>query len=61
MIFPDVINLQKTLSEFSLNELQTVMYKTIAEHSTSENAAQLRMFVAGAGGTGKSWVIDALR
>jgi len=52
--------MQKILSEFTLNELQTVVYKTIAEHSFAEMPHQLQMFVAGSGGTGKSWVIDAL-
>ena len=56
----NISNLTKTLTAFTLNELQTVVFKTIAEHSYSEEP-QLRMFVAGPGGTGKSWIIDALR
>ena len=55
-----ITNMQNTLSEFTLNEMQTVIYKKIAEHSFSKNAAQLRMFIGGPGGTGKSWVIDTL-
>ena len=56
-----VVNMQSVLSKFTLNEMQTTVYKTIAEHSFAEKPKQLRMFVAGPGGTGKSWVIDALR
>ena len=53
--------MQKILSKFTLNELQTIMYRTIAEHSFAEMPHQLQMFVAGSGETSKSWVIDALR
>jgi len=56
-----ISNMQKILSKFTLNELQTAVYKTVTEHSFSEKPQQLRMFVAGPGGTGKSWIIDALR
>jgi len=56
-----VNNMQNILSEFTLNKMQSAVYKRIAEHSFSDNAEQLRMFVAGPAGTGKSWVIDALR
>jgi len=55
-----IVNMQRILSKFTLNKMQTAVYKTIAEHSFAEKPDQLRMFVAGPGGTGKSWVIDAL-
>ena len=57
----NITNMHKTLSQFKLNDMQTLAYKTIAEHSFAENPEQLRMFIAGPGGTGKSWLIDALR
>ena len=53
--------MERVLSKFTLNKLQSVVYKTITEHSFAEKPKQLRMFVAGSGGTGKSWIIDALR
>ena len=53
--------MERVLSKFTLNRLQSVVYKTITEHSFAEKPKQLRMFVAGSGGTGKSWIIDALR
>jgi ATP-dependent exoDNAse (exonuclease V) alpha subunit len=56
-----VTNMQTVLSAFSLNELQTAAYEQIARHSFTEKSYQLRMFMAGPGGTGKSWVVDAVR
>ena len=56
-----LINMQKTLSDFTLNQMQMAAYNIITEHSITDNAKQLRMYIAGPGGTGKSRVIDALR
>jgi hypothetical protein len=57
----NLINMQKIQSEFTLNEMQTKAYKMIAEHSLTKKPEQLRMYIAGPGGTGKSRVIDAVR
>jgi len=54
-------NMHRTLTKFTLNEMQSIVYHKIAEHSFSDQPEQLRMFVAGPGRTGKSWIIDALR
>jgi chromosomal replication initiation ATPase DnaA len=56
-----ILNMRQTLSKFNLNDMQSAVYKTITEHSLTEKPDQLRMFVAGPRGTGKSWIIDALR
>ncbi len=55
------LNSQHTLDEFGLNPLQSTAYRMITEHSMCENPPQLRMYIAGAGGTGKSRIIDAVR
>ncbi|KAJ7194623.1 hypothetical protein C8J57DRAFT_951799, partial [Mycena rebaudengoi] len=44
-----------------LNKEQAHAFRIIAEHSLQKKPDQLRMFLAGPGGTGKSRVIDALR
>ena len=54
-------NIQKILSDYSLNDLQSAVFKTIAQHSLLHKPQQLQMFVGGPGGIGKSWVIDTLR
>jgi chromosomal replication initiation ATPase DnaA len=56
-----ILNMRQTLSKFNLNNMQSAVYKTITEHSLTEKPDQLRMFVAGPRGTGKSWIINALR
>ena len=48
------------IKEFTLNEEQTRAFSMIAEHSCTEKPSQLRMFLGGPGGTGKSQVINAL-
>ncbi|KAJ7127324.1 hypothetical protein C8R43DRAFT_867561, partial [Mycena crocata] len=44
-----------------LNPEQAHAFRIIAEHSLQRQPEQLRMFLGGPGGTGKSRVIDALR
>ena len=44
----------------SLNTEQERAFKIIANHATKKNADQLRMYLGGMGGTGKSQVIQAL-
>ncbi|KAI0038037.1 hypothetical protein FA95DRAFT_1461306, partial [Auriscalpium vulgare] len=43
-----------------LNTEQARAFQIVAEHSLVGNAAPLRMFLSGPGGTGKSRVINAL-
>ena len=47
--------------EFTMNTEQARAFRIIAEHSMQHHPTQLRMFIGGAGGTGKSRVISALR
>lgn len=56
-----VDNRQSILQRFTLNAEQTRAFSMIADHSCSNNPEQLRMFLGGPGGTGKSQVINALR
>lgn len=49
-----------TLQEFSLNEEQARAFRIIANHAVCQNPEQLRMYIGGMGGTGKSQVIKAL-
>ncbi|KAJ7205796.1 hypothetical protein GGX14DRAFT_338242, partial [Mycena pura] len=44
-----------------LNAEQARAFRIIANHSLQDKPDQLRMFLAGPGGTGKSRVIDSLR
>ncbi|EAU89804.2 hypothetical protein CC1G_09386 [Coprinopsis cinerea okayama7 len=49
-----------TVKEFSLNEEQERAFRIIANHSTKSGEEQLRMYLGGMGGTGKSQVIKAV-
>ena len=49
-----------TVQEFSLNKEQEHAFCIIANHAISENPEQLRMYLGGMGGTGKTQVIKAL-
>jgi PIF1-like helicase len=56
---------EKTLTEnistmFSLNKEQDRAFKIIANHANSKSKQQLKMYMGGMGGTGKSQVIKAL-
>ncbi|KAH7906701.1 hypothetical protein BJ138DRAFT_966682, partial [Hygrophoropsis aurantiaca] len=44
-----------------LNKEQARAFSIIATHSLNSNQDPLRMFIGGAGGTGKSRIITALR
>ena len=54
----EVIN--STVLDFSLNKEQERAFRIIANHAISENPEQLRMYLGGMGGTGKTQVIKAL-
>jgi hypothetical protein len=48
------------VEEFTLNEEQERAFRIITNHAVSKNSEQLRMYLGGMGGTGKSQVIKAL-
>jgi hypothetical protein len=54
-------NITDVVNKFSFNTEQARAFTIVAEHSTQEKPDQLRMFLGGAGGTGKSQVINGLR
>ncbi|KAJ7304713.1 hypothetical protein DFH08DRAFT_633407, partial [Mycena albidolilacea] len=47
-------------TEFKLNTEQDRAFKIVANHAIAENPEQLKMYLGGVGGTGKSGVIKAL-
>ena len=49
-----------TVKDFSLNPEQERAFRIIAHHSLEPNSEQLKMYLGGMGGTGKSQVIKAL-
>src|ERR1700723_527368 len=49
-----------TAEEFKLNEEQERAFRIVANHVASSDSEQLKMYLAGMGGTGKSQVIKAL-
>jgi hypothetical protein len=54
----DYIN--KTVQEFNLNKDQERAFRIIANHAVSKDCEQLKMYLGGMGGTGKSQVIKSL-
>ena len=50
-----------TVKEFMLNKEQERAFRIVANHATGNKSAQLRMYLGGMGGTGKSQVIKALK
>ncbi|KAG5220667.1 ATP-dependent DNA helicase [Salix suchowensis] len=51
---------QDCVSKFSLNKEQNRAFTIVANHSVAENSGQLKMYIGGMGGTGKSQVLKAL-
>ncbi len=49
-----------TATEFSLNEAQECTFRIVANHAVESNGEQLKMYLGGMAGTGKSQVIKAL-
>lgn len=49
-----------TVSEYELNEEQERAFRIVANHATVRGQEQLKMYLGGMGGTGKSQVIKAL-
>lgn len=55
------INIDAIIKKFTLNTEQARAFKTITEHSMQHQKETLKMYIGGAGGTGKSQVINALK
>jgi hypothetical protein len=49
-----------TVTQFNLNEEQERAFRIVANHVASSDSEQLKMYLGGMGGTGKSQVIKAL-
>jgi len=49
-----------TVAEFHLNKEQERAFRIVANHATTRNSKQLKMYLGGMGGTGKSQVLKAL-
>ena len=48
------------IKQFTLNEKQERAFKIVAQHACLSQSDQLKMYLGGMGGTGKSQVIKAL-
>ncbi|TDL13845.1 hypothetical protein BD410DRAFT_734785, partial [Rickenella mellea] len=55
------VDIDGMIEEFTLNTEQARAFRIIAEHSLRHDSPPLRMFLGGAGGTGKSRVINTLK
>lgn len=55
------VDISAIIEEYTLNEEQARAFRIVSEHSLEDKPEQLRMYLGGAGGTGKSRVINALR
>jgi hypothetical protein len=54
------IDVEAVVKKWTLNDEQARAFRIVAKHSLQNKPDQLRMFLSGPGGTGKSRVIDAL-
>lgn len=54
------VSVDQIIEHWTLNSEQARAFRIVAEHSLQKRPDQLRMFLSGPGGTGKSRVIDAL-
>jgi hypothetical protein len=52
--------IDETVQDFNLNTEQERAFKIVANHSVELKSEQLKMYLGGMGGTGKSQVIKAL-
>ncbi|KAG1898534.1 uncharacterized protein F5891DRAFT_1042434, partial [Suillus fuscotomentosus] len=57
----DSSSIDGMIHEFSLNLEQARAFRIVAEHSINRSPEQLRMYIGGCGGTGKSQVINVLK
>jgi len=53
-------NVDDTVKRFKLNKEQEQAFKIVANHASSKYSEQLKMYIGGMGGTGKSQVLKAL-
>ena len=56
----DPITIEEACSQFNLNRDQRRAFRIVAEHSEQTGNKPLRLYVGGAGGTGKSCLIHTL-
>jgi len=56
----DINIMNETVQLFKLNKEQERAFRIVANHATLDNPEQLKMYLGGMGGTGKSQVIKAL-
>ena len=54
------VQIDETVTKFELNKEQERAFRIIANHSISSYTDQLKMYLGGMGGTGKSRVLEAL-
>ena len=54
------IKIDDTVLKFRLNKEQERAFWIVANHSVSQHQDQLKMYLGGMDGTGKSWVLSAL-
>jgi len=54
------VQIDETVTKFELNKEQERAFRIIANHCISPHADQLKMYLGGMGGTGKSRVLEAL-
>jgi hypothetical protein len=58
---PGAVNiLNMVIQKFKLNTEQERAFRIVANHATIDNPTQLKMYLGGMGGTGKSQVLKAL-
>ena len=58
---PGAVNILNTvIQRFKLNQEQERAFRIVANHATIDNPTQLKMYLGGMGGTGKSQVLKAL-
>ncbi|EIM79078.1 uncharacterized protein STEHIDRAFT_33624, partial [Stereum hirsutum FP-91666 SS1] len=54
------ITIEEVVLRYSLNEEQERAFRIVSQHASHQNGQQLRMYLGGMAGTGKSQVIKAL-
>ena len=52
--------IEQSISKYTLNKEQERAFRIIANHASNPHSAQLKMYIGGMGGTGKSQVLKAL-
>lgn len=55
------VNISEIIKDWNLNTNQARAFKIVAQHSFDQCPPQLRMYLGGAAGTGKSRVINAFK